>query len=134
MPERLVATVPANVDLADAAYATVGAIALHAVRQSDTHIGERVGVIGLGLVGQLVMQILAAAGSYPFGIDPDDAAVHRAKQDGLEAANRGDSALASIVAQHTERAGFDAVIVAASTQTSDPIELAARIAGKEPRS
>lgn len=128
VPELLLARVPAGVDMADAAYTTVGAIALHAVRQSDSHIGERIGVIGLGLVGQLVMRLLAAAGSYPFGIDPDDAAVHRAKQDGLQAANRGDSALASIVAEHTQRAGFDAIIVAASTQSSDPIELAARIA------
>jgi hypothetical protein len=75
VPRNLVAKVPEHVDLAQATYATVGAIALHAVRQSEARLGERIGVIGLGLVGQLVARILVAAGCQPVGIDLDDSAV-----------------------------------------------------------
>ncbi len=51
VPANLVVRLPESVGLEDAAYSTVGAVALHAVRQADVSLGETVGVIGLGLVG-----------------------------------------------------------------------------------
>src|SRR3954453_1312374 len=75
VPRNLVARIPDGVGLDDAAYATVGAIAMHGVRQADVRRGEAVGVIGLGLVGQLAIRILAASGCEPIGIDLDTEAV-----------------------------------------------------------
>jgi threonine dehydrogenase-like Zn-dependent dehydrogenase len=82
VPKNLVARVPDNVGLADAAYATLGAIALHAVHQADVTIGERAGVIGLGLVGQLAVRILRASGCEVVGVDLETAAVELARQAG----------------------------------------------------
>jgi polar amino acid transport system substrate-binding protein len=93
VPKRLVATVPAHVRLEDAAYATVGAIALHAVRQSEASIGERVGVIGLGLVGQLALRILLAAGCDVVGIDLDPVAIEVARAAGATGVQRNDAGM-----------------------------------------
>ena len=79
VPRNLIAKVPSTVELDAAAYATVGAISMHAVRQADVNLGERVGVVGLGLVGQLTLRILAAAGCDPIGIDLDPAAIELAQ-------------------------------------------------------
>ena len=69
VPANLCVPVPEGVDFAQASFATVGSIALHGVRQADVRLGERVAVIGLGLVGQLAAQILRAAGCTVVGID-----------------------------------------------------------------
>jgi len=128
VPKNLVAKVPDGVDLADAAYATVGAIALHAVRQSATVVGERVGVIGLGLVGQLTVQILEAAGCLPVGIDVDKEAVALAKASGARAFRRDDPTLEAAVRDASDGLGLDAVLICASTPSTDPLELAVRLA------
>jgi NADPH:quinone reductase-like Zn-dependent oxidoreductase len=65
VPQTLAAPVPEGVSFEAAAYATVGAIALHGLRRADAQAGERVGVIGLGLVGQLCVRLLAAAQIVP---------------------------------------------------------------------
>ena len=70
VPANLVAAVPDEVPLTDAAFATVGAIALHAVRRSRAELGERVVVVGLGLLGLLAVQILRAAGVRVAGVEP----------------------------------------------------------------
>ena len=128
VPRNLVAWVPEGVDLANAAYATVGAIALHAVRQSEARVGERVGVIGLGLVGQLAVRILEAAGCRVVGVDVDGAAVCLAEQAGAQAFVRDDPALEAAVLAMSDGLWLDAVLVCAAARSSDPIELAARLA------
>ena len=128
VPRNLVARVPTDVELWDAAYATVGAIALHAVRQSEASLGERVGVIGLGLVGQLALRVLRAAGCFAIGIDPDERAVAVATAAGFDAFCRDLPTLEPIVARETQGAGLDAVLVTAAAASSDPVELAARLA------
>src|SRR5205823_2513290 len=69
VPKNLVVRVPDRVSFDDAAFVTLGAIALHGVRQADVRLGEACLVIGLGLVGQLTVQLLKAAGAKVFGID-----------------------------------------------------------------
>ncbi len=128
VPKNLVARVPAAVQLEDAAYATLGAIALHAVRQAEAHVGERVGVIGLGLVGQLAVHILSAAGCDVIGIDLDPAAVELARARTSRAFVRGDTMLETSVAELTGDIGLDSVLICAATQSTDPLELAARLA------
>jgi len=128
VPRNLVARVPEKVTLEDAAYATVGAIALHAVRQADVRVGERVGVIGLGLVGQLAIRLLTAAGCEAFGIDLDPAAVELASGIASRALVRDAVALEAAITEATDGIGLDSVLICAATRSSDPLELAARIA------
>jgi predicted dehydrogenase/threonine dehydrogenase-like Zn-dependent dehydrogenase len=127
-PRNLMARVPDGVELSDAAYATVGAVALHGVRQADARLGEHVGVIGLGLVGQLAMRLLATAGAVPLGVDLDDAAVALARGSGTLAFRRDDPGLEQGVLDATRGLGLDAVLICAATSSQDPVALAAQLA------
>ena len=119
VPANLCVPVPKGVDFAQASFATVGSIALHGVRQADVHLGERVGVIGLGLVGQLAARILRAAGCTVVGIDLSPELVELARRCGVrEAFVRSDA---------PTRGDCDAVVIAAATSSSDPVELAAEL-------
>jgi predicted dehydrogenase/threonine dehydrogenase-like Zn-dependent dehydrogenase len=128
VPKNLVAKIPAEVSFEEATYGTVGAIALHAVRQSGAVVGERIGVIGLGLVGQLAMRILRAAGCHSTGVDVDEAAVDLAATSGFAAFIRGDARLEAAILDATDGLGLDAILVCAGGRSSDPVELAAQLA------
>jgi threonine dehydrogenase-like Zn-dependent dehydrogenase len=128
VPRNLVAGIPEGVAFEDAAYATVGAIALHGVRQAEVGLGDTVGVIGLGLVGQLAARLLAAAGCRVVGIDLDDAAVDLVRPVAAAALARTDASLEASVDAATDGLGLDAVLLCASSASSDPLELAARLA------
>jgi predicted dehydrogenase/threonine dehydrogenase-like Zn-dependent dehydrogenase len=128
VPKNLVAGVPDGLSFEDAAYATVGSIALHGVRQADAGLGETVGVIGLGLVGQLAARLLDAAGCRVVGVDLDEAAVELARAAGVQALRRDDPALEHQVHTVTGGLGFDAVLLCASSASADPLELATRLA------
>lgn len=125
VPKNLVARVPPTVDLSDAAYATIGSIALHGVHQADARLGERIGVIGLGLVGQLTVRILAAAGCSAVGVDVDREAVDLAAKAGARAFLRSTPGLEGILLP--DGAGLDAVIVCAATDSDDPLNLACQL-------
>jgi predicted dehydrogenase/threonine dehydrogenase-like Zn-dependent dehydrogenase len=109
VPQNLCAKIPEGVELSNAAFTTLGAIALHGVRQADVRLGETVAVIGLGLVGQLTVQLLRAAGCRVVG--------HDTRADAMT--------LAGVAAGETDSA--DAVIIAASTDSSEPLQLAAQL-------
>jgi predicted dehydrogenase/threonine dehydrogenase-like Zn-dependent dehydrogenase len=128
VPRNLIAKVPDGVDLAQAAYATVGAIALHAVRQAGVGVGEHVGVVGLGLVGQLAARIAAAAGCRVFGIDLDPAALELAARAGVRAFRPDDPALGPSIRAASDGLGLDAALLCAATSSTEPLELAARLA------
>src|SRR3954454_7900396 len=85
VPRNLVCRIPAGCDLKAAASATIGAIALQGVRRGAPQLGERVSVVGLGLIGQITVQLLKAAGCRVIGLDPDAARVERAMKLGLQA-------------------------------------------------
>jgi predicted dehydrogenase len=114
--------------LDDAAYATIGAIAVHAIRQAEASLGENVGVIGLGLVGQLAMRVLAAAGVRAYGVDTDAAAVELAERTGAQTFLRDDANLHAALRAATRGIGLDAVLVCAASDSPDPLVLAAQIA------
>jgi predicted dehydrogenase/threonine dehydrogenase-like Zn-dependent dehydrogenase len=126
VPKNLVARVPEGGSLESACYATVGAIALHGVRQSEAALGEHVGVIGLGLVGQLATRLLVAAGCTVVGIDLDPAAVALAERGGARGLQRDDPGLGVAVAAASEGRGLDAVIVCAAG-SADPLVLGAEL-------
>ncbi len=128
VPRNLCVPVPDEVDLKDAAFATVGAIAMNGVRQARVSLGDSVLVIGLGLVGLLGVQILKAAGCRVIGIDIDPHKVDLAKQCGTDIALTRDSgALAETIRQATHGQGPDVAYIAASTKSSDPMVLAGEV-------
>jgi len=124
VPRNLVARVPEGVALEDAAYATLGAIALQGVRRADVSLGDRVAVIGLGLIGQLTVQILKAAGCRVLAIDLADDLVDLARRSGADLAlpRGGDPEGAAL--RFGDGFGVDAAILTASTKENDPVELA----------
>ncbi len=128
VPKNLAVKVPFGVGLEDAAYTTVGAIAMQGVRQANPTIGERIVVIGLGLVGLLVVQILKANGCRVIGIDVDPENVELAKRLGADEVCRRSDDVNSLVLSFTDGYGADAVIIAAATRSSDPVSLAGTIA------
>ena len=125
----LAVPVPDTVPDADAAFATVGAIALHGLRLAEVGPGARVVVIGLGLVGQLAARLARAAGCEVAGIDVDAWAVERAAATSCDLAlvEAGDDTTAAIDAW-TGGAGADAVLVTAATRSSDPMRRAPALA------
>ncbi len=128
VPQNLVARVPATVGLDAAAFTTLGAIAMQGVRQADPRLGEFVCVIGLGLLGQITGQILRANGCQVFGVDTAESMVALAEKTSCHAARtRSDTVMESAFAAFTGGRGFDAVIITAATQSTDPVELATTI-------
>jgi len=126
VPQHLCAKIPEGVALEHAAFTTLGAIALHGVRQADVRLGETVAVIGLGLVGQLAAQLLKASGCRVLGVDLNDDACVLARECGCDVAVVDDAERAA--AQLTDGFGVDAVVITASSPTNAPLELAAKIA------
>ena len=120
----LCARVSEGVPLDHAAFTVLGAIALQAVRLSESKLGETVFVIGLGLIGQLAVSIAKAAGCRVVGTDLDAAKCDLAAKMGADLARPGLSA--SDVESLTRGLGADAVLIAASTGSNGPIELAAQ--------
>jgi predicted dehydrogenase len=104
----------------DAAYATIAAVALHGARLSQAGLGDVVAVVGLGLVGQLTMELVAAAGAIPLGSDPDPRRVALAREAGFFATGDADE-LAAEAARLTSGRGADAALVTAAAPTSAPL-------------
>ncbi|MEU3748042.1 MULTISPECIES: bi-domain-containing oxidoreductase [Streptomyces] len=129
VPKNLYSRVPDGLAPRHAAFGTVGSIALQGVRQGEPQLGEAALVIGLGLIGQLVVQLLAASGVRVVGVDPDPARCELAERLGAEAC--GDPASAAVeaaVAELTDGHGVDQVYLAAGGGSNQPVELAARLA------
>ncbi|MEO7086123.1 MAG: bi-domain-containing oxidoreductase [Gemmatimonadaceae bacterium] len=124
VPKNLAVAVPDGVSLDDAAYVTLGAIALQGIRITAPTLGECVVVIGLGVLGLLTAQLLRANGCRVIAIDLDAARVARAKALGADVAvTRADDATGT-VSRFTAGIGADAVIVTAATDSADPLDLA----------
>jgi predicted dehydrogenase/threonine dehydrogenase-like Zn-dependent dehydrogenase len=132
VPKNLVARVPEGVPSEAAAFATLGAIALQGVRQAEARLGETVAVIGLGILGQLTIQLLAASGVRPIGIDLDPSRVALATEHGGKGLARSEDVEARIMAA-TGGIGADAVIITAATASADPVELAGAVARERAR-
>lgn len=127
VPSNLCVPLPDEVDFESGAFATVGSIAMHGVRQADVRLGETVAVIGLGLVGQLAGQLLRASGCRVVGIDLSPELLGRARDVGaadvvFERSQLSDGRLP------VEAADCDAVLITAATPSDDPVQLAAQLA------
>jgi len=130
VPRNLVVSVPDGVDLRAASFATVGAIAMQGVRRAAPQVGETAVVVGLGLVGQLTAQILAAAGCRVIGVDPrsDRVALARAGPGALVAGTGAAPAeVEAAVRDATGGVGADVVLLCAGTASSEPLATAMQV-------
>ena len=124
VPQNLCARVPEGVAFADAAYATLGAIALQGVRLARPTLGESVVVVGLGLLGQLTAQLLRANGCRVYGVDPAAARVELARGLGAEAGGPPGPGAAERIVEWSRGRGADAFLITAATESSEPVVLA----------
>ncbi len=125
VPKNLSVRIPAGVCDEAASFVTLGAIALQGVRVANPTLGERVVVMGLGLIGQLTVQLLKANGCRVLGFDPNPGRAKLALEMGADVAVS--DALDEAVRGFTEGYGADAVIVTASSKSSTPPNQAAEI-------
>ncbi|MGW1273690.1 zinc-dependent alcohol dehydrogenase, partial [Streptomyces sp. NPDC002491] len=128
VPKNLYAPVPDGLAARHAAFGTVGSIAMQGVRQGESRLGEVALVVGLGLIGQLVVQLLAASGVRVVGADPDPVRCELAERLGAAACgDPGSAAVENAVAELTDGHGVDQVYLAAGGGSNQPVELAARL-------
>ncbi len=120
---NLCAKIPDGVSFDQACYASVGAIALEGVRLARVSLGERVLVIGLGLIGQIAVCLLKAQGCKVLGTDIDPKKLELAKSLGADLVGLGSAR--QELAAFAGAAGVDAVVITAATQSNEPIEFAA---------
>jgi predicted dehydrogenase len=129
VPRLLVARIPTEaVSFDEAAFTTVGAVALHGVRTADAKLGDVVAVIGLGLLGQLTVQILKAAGCCVLGMDISAERAELALRLGADAVSTSASSFQDLCLQHSGGHGADAIVIAAQTASNDPVILAGAVA------
>jgi len=134
VPKNLAVKIPNAVSLEEAAYTTVGAIALQGIRQADPNIGDIVFVLGLGLIGLITMQLLKANGCTVIGTDLDPEKIKIAKQFGMDYGLSGKTDhIVSEVGMITQGQGADTVIITAGTKSNEPIELAAEVVRQKGR-
>jgi polar amino acid transport system substrate-binding protein len=127
VPKNLCVHLPPNVGFDDGAFGTLGAIALQGVRLAEPTLGESIVVIGLGLVGQLTVQLLKANGCRVFGIDLDPERMRLAVESGADAAAVSSDDTARQIDTWTCGRGADAVLITAATDSNQPVELAGKI-------
>lgn len=127
VPKNLCVHLPEQVSFEAGAFGTLGAIALQGVRLAEPTLGESIVVIGLGLVGQLTVQLLKANGCRVFGLDLDPARVSLALALGADQAIVPGDEAANEIDKWTRGHGADAVLITAATDSNQPVELAARV-------
>ncbi len=128
IPGGLLVKVPDELTLDKASFAPLGAIAMQGVRLAEVGLGDKVVVLGLGLIGQLTVQLLKASGCHVIGVDIDDEKVAMATEFGTDMAlnlKEADTELG--VEGFTFSRGADVVIITASASTSQPIETAGKL-------
>lgn len=130
VPRLLVARIPgeSSVSFEEAAFTTVGAVALHGVRTAEAKVGDIVAVIGLGLLGQLTVQVLKAAGCQVLGMDIAPERAELASRMGIGDVSSSEPGVRDLCMQRTAGNGVDAVLITAETSSSAPVNLAAELA------
>jgi polar amino acid transport system substrate-binding protein len=133
VPVNLVAAVPDSVDLRDAAFTTMGAIAMQGLRVAEPTLGELCVVVGLGIVGQITVQLLRANGCRVLAIDLNPERAKQGLEQGATWAMTPAELSESFEAKVTGGHGFDLAVVTAASESSAPLELAARLLRRKGR-
>lgn len=133
VPQNLACLVPKGVSPEAGAFTTIGAIALQSIRQAKPQLGDYVAVIGLGMLGLIVVQLLKVNGCHVVGLDIRSDNFDSAKHFGCDKVVLiGAESLPELL-NFTRGNGFDSVIIAANTNNNEPTELALKIARKKGR-
>lgn len=127
VPKNMCVRLPEGASFETGAYGTLGAIALQGVRLAEPTLGEAMVVIGLGLLGQLTVQLLKANGCRVFGVDLDPGKVELAKKLGADDAMVTGDAVKPAIRDWTRGRGADAVLITAATMSNEPVQLAGEI-------
>jgi polar amino acid transport system substrate-binding protein len=128
VPENLAVHVPDSAPLDQAAFTTIGAIAMQGVRRAELSLGENCVVLGLGLIGQITTALLRAGGIKSFGVDLHQELADLALKSGADqAGTRHEDSLEQRILDFSNGNGVDAVIITAGSNSIDPIELAGRL-------
>lgn len=125
VPQNLVARIPEGVSFKQAAYTTVASIGLQGIRLADPQLGDRVAVIGLGLIGLLTVQMLKANGCQVLGIDLDPEKVKRGRELGIDAGCVASEEDPVTEAERFSKGhGCDQTLITAATKSNEPVEQA----------
>ncbi len=134
VPVNLCVKLNPDTDLKQAAYNTLGAIAMQGVRQADLRLGETCAVIGLGLLGQITALLLRASGVKVVGVDIDSEMVRIAADNCLDLGiQRGADGVEETIYEFTQGIGCDGVIITAASSSLDPVNFAGAISRKRGR-
>jgi predicted dehydrogenase/threonine dehydrogenase-like Zn-dependent dehydrogenase len=128
VPRLLIAKLPSKVSFEQAAFTTVGAVALHGIRLAEAKLGDVVAVIGLGLLGQLTVQLLKSGGCRVLGMDINPERAELASQLGADEVSIAAPEFIDLCLSQSSGKGVDAVLIAAETASSDPVNVAAEVA------
>jgi predicted dehydrogenase/threonine dehydrogenase-like Zn-dependent dehydrogenase len=133
VPRLLVVRIPARpaggeVPFDEAAFATLGAVALHGIRNAEAKLGDLVAVIGLGLLGQLTVQLLKAAGCRVLGMDLEPVRADLAQRMGADGTCSSAPPFRDLCVETSRGVGVDCVLITAETPSSDPVNLAGAVA------
>ena len=134
VPRNLVAIIPDGVSFEEAAFTTLGAIAMHGIRRAERQFGETVAILGVGLLGQLAVQMAKAGGYRVIAIDKNPERVDLAKRMGADLGLVvGKDDVEKEILYYTSGIGADAVVIYAATSSSEPVNQAMRIAREKGR-
>ena len=121
VPGNLCVRVPAGVSAQAAALTTIASIALHGMRTAEVAVGDRVAVIGCGLVGQLACRLLRSAGAEVIGVDLDPRRVEAARRGGAHHGLVVGADTPQLISELTSARGVDAVLVTAASTSNTPV-------------
>ena len=130
VPKNLCLKIPGNVNYADASYVAAGSIAMQGVRQAQPQLGDYVAVIGLGLLGQLLVQMLKSNGCIVIATDLDETKLSLASKLGADY-SVSMSEFEDVCNSVTKSYGVDSVILTASTKSNSPVEMAGEVCRKK---
>jgi len=134
VPKNMFVRIPDQVSYEEASFVGLGSIALNAIRVANLTFGENVAVIGLGILGQLTVQMLKAFGCQVLGIDISEAKGKMAVENGCDVIGIiGKDDINQLAAKFSREVGVDAVIIMAGSQDNKPIEMAAEISRDQGR-
>jgi len=128
VPTNVCIKIPPNVNSRLASFTTLGSIAMQSVRQANVQIGDKILVVGLGLIGQLVISILSNAGCEVIGVDIDSSKVAITKKiNSVTAFVRTEKNLSQKIISQTDGFGIDKSIITAATDSNDPVDFSVEL-------
>tara|TARA_B100000212_G_scaffold53002_1_gene34706 strand:+ start:16391 stop:18511 length:2121 start_codon:yes stop_codon:yes gene_type:complete len=130
VPKNLCSKVPKNVSKKEAAFTVLSSIALQGIRLADPKIGDNVAVFGLGLIGQITVQLLKANGCNVIGIDIDNNKLEASKRWNIDTVNSSETQIVDYINSKTDGHGVDSVLITAASKSDDIISSAANICRK----